>query len=1343
MAVLGPRLKIAVIGLVALGSLALWLSLLFHEKQACNVEIVSRDHYQVVIDRYVYRNKRMPAKPRTQQRPDQQTETEDEEANYAVWRAQSRENLRVIAMALQRYAAAHGRPPPLAVRGKDGQLLYSWRVLLLPYLDQGEEVYRQFQLDEPWDSPRNKKLLMRIPPVYAQVRRTAKEPQATFYQILSVPGSAAKGWPADSWLLVEAGEAVPWTKPEDVGFPSETGPIMPALGGLFADGFHLAFADGKVCFVPRTISEDILKDISGRQHDAASRVAFYQALLEHEATCAYREKLTHFWIEQLEGRLPIQRRQAIASLADLVQENPALCERGADGQLLVPALVEALADEDQEVRDQAEKTLVGLGSAAVPFLANNLRHADPQVRGAVADILARATRCESACSAAASELLAERRRRLRTAWARVKTGPYASRAVLDVLEALKDRDRHIRANAALQLSSLGVDASYVVFLLIKRLEESSLDAKAGRTLAQNTDHDTMADPSLAPAREAAQALGELGAAAKAAIPALIRFVERHPSEHIAVAALMRIGPDAGPELIEAVQRPGDHQPSLIKVLGNAKPTSARAIAALRTVLGKGPPVLRAPAAEALGNIGPDARSAIPELLLALDDIDPVLRLHAARAIVRIDASHAQGVNRLCEALHGDDPRLALQAAVVMTDSDDALRFLVKAIFQSDEQHGFRLSVHEHRRAVEALCHFGEIKKKVVSAMKQRALDHLNPDAALILAHIDPEAALPVLRKLVKEGGRTGQEAAINALGILGPEAKAIVPDLIEMLRHPRSGRDVLHEKTAITLARIDPETAIPFLVRGICGEASSARYPYYETLKSLGPKGATAAPALVSMLKNDNDIETRWAANLLAGMGQAAVPHLIEALQDALGSQAVELSSIFLTVLGRLGPEAREAVPVLLELAQDRRPELRMPAIRALGNIAPNDPAAFALLKNALGDPDPEVRCRAALALGKAGLEAIPALEAALRDADAEVRCATVMAFRTLGHGSTAALLVALKDEHFEVRRLAVLSLDAMDRFNTHHEPENSSRAQTALITALEDSDKTVRWLAAAALSNRLRQPIARAPAAQAGNREVALGLTKALQDRDTEIRWLAAFSLGSTRNEVEQIVPALAKALQDSSLLVRRAAALSLQEMGAEARAAIPALQNALHDPRLGLMREAAQALAQAGPQGVQALASELKHKDRRVRAEAADALVRLGPEAVPVLLDRIQDADRDARTEAAIALGRIAATAEEVVPTVLEALSSKADRVRSVAARAIGEIGPGARDAVPQLTELLDHAEPSVRWNAIWALGRIGPDAHDAIPALRKVQQDDDPLIRSAAVDALAKIRGQGVPE
>jgi hypothetical protein len=185
-------------------------------------------------------------------------------------RVQSQNNLRQLAVAMHNYAAANGnRFPPQAVYNPDGKPLLSWRVLLLPYLDQ-EALYKEFHLDEPWDSPHNKKLLAGMPRVFALPGRPAGATE-TCYQGFVGPGAFFEGrqglrLPQDfpdgtsnTVMLVEAGRAVPWTKPDDVPYDPDVTKPLPQLGGHFRDGFNAALVDGSARFVRKTVSDPSLR----------------------------------------------------------------------------------------------------------------------------------------------------------------------------------------------------------------------------------------------------------------------------------------------------------------------------------------------------------------------------------------------------------------------------------------------------------------------------------------------------------------------------------------------------------------------------------------------------------------------------------------------------------------------------------------------------------------------------------------------------------------------------------------------------------------------------------------------------------------------------------------------------------------------------------------------------------------------------------------------------------------------------------------------------------------------------------------------------------------------------
>ena len=88
-------------------------------------------------------------------------------AQAAARRTQSVNNLKQIGLAFHNYAQVNGHfPSPALLGGGQKNLPYSWRVALLPYLDQ-EALFRQYRFDEPWDGPNNRKLIDQMPAIYS------------------------------------------------------------------------------------------------------------------------------------------------------------------------------------------------------------------------------------------------------------------------------------------------------------------------------------------------------------------------------------------------------------------------------------------------------------------------------------------------------------------------------------------------------------------------------------------------------------------------------------------------------------------------------------------------------------------------------------------------------------------------------------------------------------------------------------------------------------------------------------------------------------------------------------------------------------------------------------------------------------------------------------------------------------------------------------------------------------------------------------------------------------------------------------------------------------------------
>src|SRR5262249_25771193 len=87
-------------------------------------------------------------------------------AREAARRNASMNNLKQIAIALLNHHDTYKRFPAPSIKDKEGNPLLSWRVKILPFIDENE-LYKEFHLDEPWDSDHNKKLIARMPKVYA------------------------------------------------------------------------------------------------------------------------------------------------------------------------------------------------------------------------------------------------------------------------------------------------------------------------------------------------------------------------------------------------------------------------------------------------------------------------------------------------------------------------------------------------------------------------------------------------------------------------------------------------------------------------------------------------------------------------------------------------------------------------------------------------------------------------------------------------------------------------------------------------------------------------------------------------------------------------------------------------------------------------------------------------------------------------------------------------------------------------------------------------------------------------------------------------------------------------
>jgi prepilin-type processing-associated H-X9-DG protein len=192
-------------------------------------------------------------------------------AREAARRAQCVNNMKQIGIAFLNFESATGRFPAAAVTDAKGTPLLSWRVAILPYLGE-DALYKQFKLDEPWDSPNNQALIAQMPKVFEDPSEVPGGVGMTHYESIVGPGTMFEGvdgvkiqditdGTSNTLLVVEARTPVPWTKPDDVDIAN----VATSLGSKHPGGANALFVDGSVRFLRNNAtSPQFLRQLSTR-----------------------------------------------------------------------------------------------------------------------------------------------------------------------------------------------------------------------------------------------------------------------------------------------------------------------------------------------------------------------------------------------------------------------------------------------------------------------------------------------------------------------------------------------------------------------------------------------------------------------------------------------------------------------------------------------------------------------------------------------------------------------------------------------------------------------------------------------------------------------------------------------------------------------------------------------------------------------------------------------------------------------------------------------------------------------------------------------------------------------
>jgi hypothetical protein len=193
-----------------------------------------------------------------------------QKVRMSAGRAQSSNNLKQIALAVHTYHDVYDHFPQ-DITDKNGKPLLSWRVAILPFIEQ-QQLYMQFKLDEPWDSEHNKKWSQIAVKVFMSPTAVPPTPPGmTHYKAFVGPGTVFEpGKPikfadvtdglSNTILAMESGEAIPWAKPGDI--PYDPKKPLPKLNLQGVPSIVLvAMCDGSVRAVDVSkVSEQTLRN---------------------------------------------------------------------------------------------------------------------------------------------------------------------------------------------------------------------------------------------------------------------------------------------------------------------------------------------------------------------------------------------------------------------------------------------------------------------------------------------------------------------------------------------------------------------------------------------------------------------------------------------------------------------------------------------------------------------------------------------------------------------------------------------------------------------------------------------------------------------------------------------------------------------------------------------------------------------------------------------------------------------------------------------------------------------------------------------------------------------------
>jgi HEAT repeat protein len=530
-----------------------------------------------------------------------------------------------------------------------------------------------------------------------------------------------------------------------------------------------------------------------------------------------------------------------------------------------------------------------------------------------------------------------------------------------------------------------------------------------------------------------------------------------------------------------------------------------------------------------------------------------------------------------------------------------------------------------------------------------------------------------------------------------------------------------------------PKETLPIFTAAMKDEDALTRVQAAQAVWQINHKADEVLPVFMEVVKNTKEHalalnQTLAALNEMGPEAKTAVPALVDLLKAPNNNLYVY------NVANTLGTIGAPSVPALAELLANKDTEQRLlyPVIQALGRVGPE--GAEPLIK-AIDHENVAIRAQVVINIGQMGpgaKAAVPKLAELAKGGDANLRNNAINALVQLGPDGRAAapaLVDNLKDPN---QYVVTLSLQALRNMQP-----DAKTVMPALEEQLKSTNPYLRAMTADAMVALDRENKAAMPV-----------LIELLEDK----QWLAtaAQSLGRMGPSAKEAVPAMAKVLKaPPNPFARAQIVYALGQIGPDAKAAIPDVLDLIKAEKdLNVRSAALNALKAMHADSKEAAAAMItvlgeatpNPMTHHIAMEVLGQCGKEGKEAIPVLLEGLKNGDGYYRLRAADALAKIdREQAKEKATPVLEQLMPQPVYFRGQAATVLIGLDPDNRKAWDAFHDAVKDPVEYNRAQALEVLGQMGIAAKKELPLVKDALKDASPIVRAQAAVALWRIDKQ----